>query len=338
MMTRLPRRAALLAAGLLAAPAARAQALAPTQGQAQAGGFAPTHPIRVIVPYPPGGVTDLVGRVVADGCRDREGWPAVVENKPGASGQIGMAEAKRARPDGETLLIGGFGSHVLPPAVTPNYPFDIPRDFTPVARLAEFVNVLVVNPASPWHSVSELVAAAKARPGELNFGSSGTGASNHMTAELFALETGTRLTHIPGQGANTSIVSLRAGDIQLIFENMPAVLGQIRDGALRALAVTSAYRSRALPEVPTLAESGWPGIDVSSWIALYGPPGLPAPLRDTLAAAAVRAVETEPGRERLERVGFEIRPLRGDAFTAFQNAQLARWRDVVARAGVRPAG
>lgn len=300
--------------------------------------FSPARPIRVIVPYPPGGVTDVVGRVVADGLRDLRGWAAVVDNKPGANGRVGMAEVNRARPDGQTLLIGGLGSHIIPPAVTPSFPFDVPRDFTALAKLAEFVNVLVVNPSLPARSVAELVALAKSRPGELNFGSSGVGASNHLTAELFALETGTQLMHVPGQGAGTSILSLRAGDIHLIFENLPSVLGQIRDGALRPLAVTSTYHSRALPDLPTLAEQGYPGIDVASWIALYGPPSLPGHLRDMLADAAVAAAESEAGRQRLDQAGFEVRPVKGEAFVRFQNAELARWKDVVDRAGVRISG
>lgn len=305
---------------------------------ALAQGFTPDRPIRIVVPYPPGGVTDLVGRVVADGLRERLGWAAVVENKPGANGQIGMGEVSRARADGHTLLIGGLGSHVTPAALSPTFPFDIDRDFTIVAKLAEFVNVLVVNPALPVASARELVEMAKAKPGELNFGSSGLGASNHLTAELFALETGIRLTHIPARGAPASILALRQGEIQLIFENLPAVRGQIADGALRALAVTSGYRSRFLPEVPTLAEAGIPGVEVASWIALYGPPGLSAMVRDTLSDAAVAIVEGEAGRRRLEQVGFEVRPLRTGPAASFQAAELHRWRDLVRRADIRIDG
>lgn len=317
---------------LLAAPAL----LAATRAGAEP--FTPTRPIRVLVPYPPAGVTDLIGRVVADGLREQKSWPTVVENKPGANGQVGMAEAKRSAPDGQFLLIGGFGSHVLPPVMNPAFPFDVPKDFTAIAKLAEFVNVLVVNPNSGITSVAELVARAKAKPGALNYGSSGNGASNHLTAELFALETGTQLVHVPASGAPASILSLRAGDIHMIFENLPAVLGQIRDGALRPLAVTSSYRSRALPDVPTLAEAGYPAIDVASWIALYGPPGMAPALRDQFSTAAIAAVESPAGREKLDRVGFEIRPVGGDAFAEFQIAQIARWKDVVARAGVKLTG
>ena len=328
MRPMLDRRGLLGAAGLFALPRP-----APAEEA-----FAPGRPIRIVVPYPPGGVTDVAGRVVADGFRDGRGWAAVVDNKPGASGRIGMAEVNRQRPDGQSLLIGGLGSHVIPPAVMPGFPFDVPRDFTALAKIAEFVNVLVVNPALPVRNVQDLVALAKSRPGELNFGSSGAGASNHLTAELFALETGTRFTHIPGQGANSSIMLLRAGDLHFIFENLPSVLGQIRDGALRPLAVTSAYRSRALPDLPTLAEAGYPRIDVASWIALYGPPGMAPGISASIAGAAVAAAESEAGRQRLIQAGFEIRPLQGAEFARFQEAELARWRDVVARAGVTVSG
>lgn len=299
-------------------------------------GFVPDRPIRVVVPYPPGGVTDLVGRVVADGLREKNGWATVVENKPGANGQIGMGEVTRARADGHALLIGGLGSHVIPPALAPNFPFDVPRDFTMIAKVAEFVNVMVVNPQSPARTPAEFVALAKAKPGEMNYGSSGIGASNHLAAEMFALETGINMTHVPARGAPASILALRQGDIHVIFENLPAVRGQIADGALKALAVTSGYRSRFLPDVPTLAESGYPNIQVASWIALYGPPRMAPALRETLSDLTVSIAESDTGRERLERVGFEVRPLRAEAAAAFQDEELARWRDVVRRANIQP--
>ena len=320
------RRALLIAAG--GAVLAR-----PVVGQ----GFAPDRPIRVVVPYPPGGVTDLVGRVVADGLRDRHGWATVVENKPGANGQIGMGEIVRTRADGHSLLIGGFGSHVLPPALAASFPFDVPRDFTVIAKVAEFVNVMVVNPQSLASTPAEFVAQAKARPGELNYGSSGIGASNHLTAELFSLEAGITMTHVPARGAPASILALRQGDIHVIFENLPAVRGQIGDGALKPLAVTSGYRSRFLPNVPTLAESGFPNIQVASWIALYGPPRMAAAVRETLSAATVAIAQSDTGRERLERVGFEVRPLAAEAAEQFQNEELARWREVVRRANIQPS-
>lgn len=297
--------------------------------------FAPTRPIRVLVPYPPGGVTDIAGRVVSDGFQSQRGWTSVVENKPGANGRIGMAEIMRARPDGTNLLIGGFGSHALPQAVTPAFPFDIRRDFTPVAKIAEFVNVLVVNPSLPVHSVAELVAYARARPRELNYGSSGNGASTHITAELFAAEAGVQLVHVPARGAPQSILALRQGEIHLIFENLPAVRGQIREGALRPLAVTSPYRSPYLPDVPTMQEAGFPQVTVTSWIMLYGPPALPAALRDPLSDAALAAVNADEGKRRLETAGFELRPLGAAEATAFQEAELTRWTAIARRVGIQ---
>ncbi|MCK8783430.1 tripartite tricarboxylate transporter substrate binding protein [Roseomonas sp. NAR14] len=322
------RRRALLAAPALLPFLSRAAA-------AQDAAPWPPREVRIIVPFPAGRVTDLVARIVADGLRAEHGTVVVVENRPGANATIGLDLLRRAPPDGATLLVGGLGSHGLPPAVINRYPFDVDHDFTALAIMAEFVNVMVVSPQVQARDVQAFIAEAKAHPGAMNYPYTSVGASNQMTAELFRLRTGTEIVGVPlGQAGNT-LVLLQRGDVQVAFENLPTVAGAIRAGALRALAVTSPYRTPALPDVPTMQEAGLPDFSVTSWIGLYGPPGMPPPLRERVVTELRRIAATDSARDRLRAAGFEP-AFRPDAeFAAFQSAEVARWRGVVRDANLQ---
>ena len=313
----------LLAAALAAPAIARAQVLWPPRE------------VKIIVPFPAGRVTDLVARIVAEGLRAEHGTTVVVENRPGANATIGMGLVHRAAPDGATLMVGGLGSHGLPPAVIPNFPFDVDKDFCALAIMAEFVNVMVVSPGVTAPDLQGFIAAAKARPGAMNYPYTSVGASNQMTAELFKLRTGTEIQGVPLGQAGNSLVMLQRNDVQVAFENLPTVAGAIRAGTLRAIAVTSPYRTPQLPDLPTLQEAGLPDFAVTSWIGLYAPPGLTPALQATIEAELRRIAATATAQELLRRAGFEPAFRPGAEFAAFQKAEVARWRGVVRDANMK---
>ncbi|MDO9711622.1 Bug family tripartite tricarboxylate transporter substrate binding protein [Paracraurococcus lichenis] len=294
----------------------------------------PGRPIRLIVGYGPGGSLDLVARVMAELVRDRLGAPVVVENRTGAGGIIGSDLVAKAPPDGHTLVMGGGGSHGVTPAVKRNLPFDPDRDFTAIARVADFANVMVVSAALPVRSVQEFVGWARAQRGGVNFGSSGVGTSIHLTGELFRLRTGLEMTHVPYRGSGGSSADLRAGQIQVIFDNLPSVIGQVQAGALRALAVTSATRAASLPEVPTMAEAGIADFVVTSWVGPFGPAGLSPATLAQLSRAFTEAAASPAGQERLRALGAVPAAEDAAAFDASWRQDMARWRRVVAEAGV----
>lgn len=295
----------------------------------------PVRPIRIIVAFGAGGVSDLVARVVAEGMRDRLGQPVIVENRAGAQGLIGMRDLVNAKPDGYTLLAGGFGGQVLAPLLNPQFPFDIKKDVTPIAQPSEFGNVLVVNNDLPVKSLAEFIAYAKAHPGELNFASEGLGTSSHLATELFMQRAGVKMMHVPYKGSPPALSDIRGGTIQLMFANLPAAVGLIQSGALKAIAVTGSHRSAALPDVPTMSESGLPGFSVSSWNGVYGPAGLPKDIRDKLSAAIVDTVKDTVVQERLRRIMVEPVGRSADEFTAFTFAELDRWKQVIDKAGIK---
>ncbi|MDB5413104.1 MAG: uncharacterized protein JWR10_1439 [Rubritepida sp.] len=291
-------------------------------------------PIRLVVGYGAGGSLDLVARVMAELVRERLGNPVVVENRSGASGVIGSDFVAKAAPDGYTLVMGGGGSHGVTPAVRRNLPFDPDRDFTAIARVADFPNVMVVSAANPARTVQEFVAAARTHPGGVNFGSTGVGTSIHLTGELFKLRTGLEMTHVPYRGAGNSSTDLRSGQIQVIFDNLPSVMGQISDGALRALAVTSATRAPTLPDVPTMAEAGIADFAVVSWVGPFGPAHMPPAVVAQLSRAFTEAAMSPRGQERLRALGAVPNGEDAAAFDVSWRRDMARWRQVVADAQV----
>ncbi|MBS0336732.1 MAG: tripartite tricarboxylate transporter substrate binding protein [Proteobacteria bacterium] len=310
------------AAAALAANAAFAQAEFPSK------------PIRLVVPFPPGGTTDVLGRIAARRLGDLYGKPVVVENKPGASGHVGAAEVARAAPDGYTLVAGTIGIHAAH-RMYKKLTYTPATDLQPITLLAEQSNLLIVNPGVAAKSVEELVALAKARPGALNYASAGPGSSIHMVTELFILATGVKLTHVPYKGSGPALNDLMGGQIQLIFENFPTGLPLVRGGRVRPLAVTGAQREAALPEVPTVAETVAPGFAATSWFTLAGPRGLPAALADRIQSDLKRALSPpEVGAElRAQGIGLVLNtPAEAARFIA---AETEKWNRVIDAAKIQ---
>ena len=296
----------------------------------------PSRPIRLIVAFAPGGVADVMGRLVAQALQQRLNQSVVVENKPGGDGLIGMGDAVRAVPDGYTLLVGGFGGQIIPPLMRDDFPFDVRRDLVKIALTAEFGNVLVVNKSLPINSVPDLIAYLKARPGAVNFGSSGRATSDLLAAARFMLQTGTKMVDVPYAGGGQALSDMMAGSTQVMFPQLPAVLGLINSGQVRALAVTSARRLSQLPDVPTLSESGLPGFHVSSWNELFGPRGLPDDIRDLLSRTLVDAIRNDAElRAKMLKLGVEPIGEGAAQAEAFFNDELVRWKDVIDRAGLK---
>jgi tripartite-type tricarboxylate transporter receptor subunit TctC len=316
--------------------ALRAAFLLAIVAAAQAAGTYPSRPIRLIVAFAPGGVADVMGRLVAQALQQRLNQSVVVENKPGGDGLIGMGDAVRAVPDGYTLLVGGFGGQIIPPLMRDDFPFDVRRDLVKIALTAEFGNVLVVNKSLPINSVPDLIAYLKARPGAVNFGSSGRATSDLLAAARFMLQTGTKMVDVPYAGGGQALSDMMAGSTQVMFPQLPAVLGLINSGQVRALAVTSARRLSQLPDVPTLSESGLPGFHVSSWNELFGPRGLPDDIRDLLSRTLVDAIRNDAElRAKMLKLGVEPIGEGAAQAEAFFNDELVRWKDVIDRAGLK---
>jgi tripartite-type tricarboxylate transporter receptor subunit TctC len=296
----------------------------------------PSRTVKLVVAFQPGGVADIMGRLMAQALQSRLHQSVIVENRAGGDGLIGMGSVVRAEPDGYTLLVGGFGGQIIPPLMKDDFPFDVRRDLVKIALTAEFGNVLVVNKSLPVNSVAELIAYLKARPGAVNFGSSGRATSDRLAAEMFMLETGTKMIDVPYKGGGVALTDMMAGTTQLMFPQLPAVLGMAQGGQVRALAVTSRQRLAQLPDVPTLDESGLPGFHVSSWNQLFGPRGLPDNIRDILSNALVDAIRNDADiRARMTTLG--VTPLGEDAAhaEAFFNQELDRWKAVIDRAGIK---
>ena len=303
---------------------------------AQAQDRYPSRTVKLVVAFEPGGVADIMGRLVAQALQSRLHQNVIVENRAGGDGLIGMGSVVRAEPDGYTLLVGGFGGQIIPPLMKDDFPFDVRRDLVKIALTAEFGNVLVVNKSLPVNSVAELIAWLKARPGEVNFASSGRATSDRLAAEMFMLETGTKMIDVPYKGGGGALVGVVSGTTQLMFPQLPAALGMVKSAQVRALAVTSSQRLPQLPDVPTLAESGLPGFHVTSWNQLFGPRGLPDNIRDILSNALVDAIRNDADiRGRMATLG--VTPLGEGAAQAeaFFNQELDRWKAVIDKAGIK---
>ncbi|MFZ4408822.1 MAG: tripartite tricarboxylate transporter substrate binding protein [Paracraurococcus sp.] len=314
------RRLAL--GGLLAAPAARAQ-----------GTEWPARPVRFVVPYPPGGPTDILGRVVAARLAQDLKQAMVIENRPGASGVIGSEVIARAAPDGQAFLMNA-SIHVIIPHLNRAMPFDALADFTPVTNMAMVPLVVVVNPALPVRSIAELIAYLKANPGRASYASSGNASALHLAGEMFKLMTGTEMVHVPYRGAGPAVQDLIAGNIQLMFDSIPSSAGAVRAGLLRPLAVTTATRVGAYPELPTVAEAGVPGFDIATWYAIWAPPRTPAPIVGRLQQAVAAAVQVPEVREKLATLGAEPVADTPEEFAMFCAREYDRWGRLVRDARV----
>ena len=290
----------------------------------------PTKPIRMVVPFPAGGATDLLARAIAQGLGSGLGQPIVVDNRPGAGGTLGSSEVARAAADGHTLLMATSSTHAIAPHLNPNLPYNAESDFTPVAWVANATNIVVVPKDLPVASIKELIAYAKARPGQLNYASSGNGTIVNLTAEAFKAQAGVFIVHIPYRGTALAIPDLVSGKVQLLFDSIVSGLPHVKDGKLKALAVTSAKRSALVPELPTVAESGLPGFTSDTWFGVYGPKGLPAAIVERVADALQRTMRQADVAERLARLGAEPIVDAGPAkFAAMVKADSARWATLI---------
>jgi len=294
----------------------------------------PTKPIRIVVTYPPGGGADLMARLVAPKMSDALGQPVVVENKPGASGQIGASEVARSAPDGYTLMLDA-SSYSVNPSLYAKLPYEPTKAFTPIAVLALFPNVLVVTPGFPAKDVKALIAEAKAKPNTLAFASSGNGSAQHLSGELFRQKTGVEITHVPYKGGGPAMNDVMGGQVPMFFANMASSLAQIKAGKLRPLAITGAKRSPALPDVPTMAEAGVPGYEVYEWNAIFAPAGTPAPVLAKLADAIQKAVQSPEFRERVASLGGELTGYGPQEADRFVKEQMDLWGKVVKQGNIR---
>lgn len=306
-------------------------AAAPLAAHAQGGAW-PTRPIRIIVTFPPGGAPDTLARVLAEKWAPL-GQPIAVENKPGAGGNIGADMVAKAAGDGHTLVIGTVGTHAINAALYQKMPYDHMKDFTPITFLASTPNLLVVNKSVPANDVKELIALAKKEP--LSFASSGSGTSIHLSGELFNTMAGVKMQHVPYKGRAHALPDLLGGRVQLMFDNMPSSLPLVKSGELKGLAVTSAKRSPAAPNIPTIAESGIPGFEATSWFALLASPGVPRDVQMRINAETLKVMAMPDVKEKLGGLGLEIDTGTPEALTTKMQAETAKWAKVVKESGAK---
>jgi tripartite-type tricarboxylate transporter receptor subunit TctC len=295
----------------------------------------PDKPIHLVVPFPPGGVADIIARPVAEKLAARLGQPVIVENRGGATGTIGAAYVAHAAPDGYTLLLGTTNEIAMSPTLYGTLPYDPTKDFAPVSIVAQFPNVLVVGPTVHAASLADLTAQAKARPKSLTFASSGQGSTNHLTAELYQGQAGVQVTHIPYKGGGPALVDLTGGHVDAMFATLPSAVALIKAGKLHALAVTGEQRSPALPDVPTAKESGLPGLVVTTWNGVIAPAGTPAAVISKLAQALKQVVDDPDIRQKLAAVGAEPMYTPPQAFAGIIRGDFARWSSLIRKAGIK---
>ena len=286
--------------------------------------------VRLIVPFPAGGATDLLGRAIAQRVAQQTGQNIVVDNRAGAGGSIGSAEAAKSAPDGATLLMATSSTHAIGPHLNPSLPYKVETDFTPIAHVANATNLVLVPNTLPVGSIKELIAYAKARPGQLNYASSGNGTIVHLTSEAFKAQAGLFITHIPYRGTALAIPDLVSNKVQLLFDSVVSGMPHVKDGKLKALAVTGLKRSALAPEIPTVAESGLPGFESMTWFGVYGPKGMAADVARQWNAEFMKAMQSAEVQDRLARLGAEPVTSGGpDQFAAMVKADSSRWAELI---------
>jgi tripartite-type tricarboxylate transporter receptor subunit TctC len=295
----------------------------------------PSKPIRFILPFPPGGPTDILGRALGQKLSESLGQPVVVDNRPGAGGNLGVAVAAKAPPDGYNIVIGA-----PPLAISPHLykklGYDPFKDLAPIALVASMPNVMLVHPTVPARTVKDFVALAKASPGKLNYGSGGLGTGQHLAAEMLQGLAKIKLVHVPYKGSNLAMLALIGGEIDMVVIGIPPAIPQIHAGKVRALAVLSAERIRALPAVPTSLEAGFPGYEVVSWYGVLAPTGTPREIVTRLNTELVKIMSSPEGRERIVEAGFEPMTSTPEQFSEFIRSESARWGKVIRAAGIQP--
>ncbi len=295
----------------------------------------PSKPIRFIVPFPPGGGTDVLTRTIAPKLGEGLGQQVVVDNRTGAGGMIGAELAAKSPPDGYTLLTATVGTIAINPGLYARMPFDPAKDLMPVTLAGDIFNVLIVHPALPAQSVKALIALARARPGELNYGSSGTGAADHLSAELFQVMTKTKMVHVPYKGGPLAIIDLISGNLQLMFSTVPTAVGLIKGGKVRAMAITNSKRFPLMPELPTVAEAGIPGFAVNNWCGVFVAAGTSAAVITRLNAELVKVLALPEVKKRLLDNGIDALSNTPEQFAAYIRAETAKWAAVIKDANVK---
>ena len=294
----------------------------------------PAKPIRIVVPFAAGGTSDILARALGERLQAALKQTVIIDNKAGAGGVIGADSVAKSAPDGTTFLLGTIASHAINPVLNPKMPYDAAKDFAPVILLGSISNVLLVGSDQPYKNVKELIAAVKAKPG-MPFASAGQGSSQHMSGEAFRLLAGVELTHVPYKGSAPAIQDVIGGQIPMSFETATVALPHIQSGKVRALAVTSAKRSKVLPDTPTLQEAGVAGFDVSSWQALYAPAGTPAAIVKRLNAEIEKIIAEPEMKARMDGLGLDHSPNTPEQFTAFGQSELVKWAKIVKDGNVK---
>ena len=294
----------------------------------------PSRPLRFILPFPPGGGTDILGRLIAERLSAALRQPVVTENRGGAGGNVGAEAAARSAPDGYTILLAA-PSLAISPTLYTKLNYDPRKDLAPISLVAAVPNVMVTHPSVPARTLKEFIALAKAKPGAMNFGSGGSGTSNHLAGELFNLAAGAKLIHVPYKGVNLAMNGVLAGEVQLVFIGIPVPAPHIRAGRLTALAVLAPKRSPLLPDVPTAAEAGMPDFDVTTWYGILAPAGTPRPIITRLNAELVKLMHAPDLQERLAAMATETMTSTPEEFAAYLDREIAKWGEVVRKAGLR---
>jgi len=303
-------------------------------GVARAGEY-PVKAIRMILPSAPGSGPDIMARIIGQKLTEAWGQPVVVEARPGAGGIIGSEAVARSAPDGYTLIMGNAGSHSVNPSLYPKLPYDPLRDFAPVVLVSSAPNILIVHPSLPVKSVEDLIALAKARPGQLTFGSGGNGSTAHLSGEMFRMLADIKIRHVPFKGAPAAVIGVMAGDISMAILNLPPALPHVKSGKLKALGVSTPKRFAAVPELPTIAESGLPGYSAETWYGVLAPAGTPREIILKLNAEIVKSLRTEELKMRIASDGGEVIGSTPEEFTAVMKTDIAKWAKVVQASGAR---
>jgi tripartite-type tricarboxylate transporter receptor subunit TctC len=311
--------------------------LLPLPALGQAGEF-PSRPVRIVVPYPPGGPNDLVARAIGRGMGERWSQPVVVDNRAGgAAGVVGTEHVARSEPDGHTLLLNGI-THAIAPALYPRLPYDTARDFTAISLVGWAPLLMVVHPSVQARTMAEFIELARAQPGRLAYGSTGVGTSIHLSAELLKQRAGLDILHVPYRGSAQAMTGLLAGEVQMMIEAVPSALPQVQAGRLRALAVTSPQRMPGLPDLPTIAESGLPGFEASIWWGVLGPTRIPAPIVDAVNRTVNASLRDAAVRQALAAIGIEPVGTTPEAFARRVSEDMQRFGEIVRQVGIRVEG